>query len=43
MRNNEHAETHFTVTVVSEKFASVSVVERHRMVNEALAGEMDTE
>ena len=42
MRNDEHSETHFAVTVVSDKFASVSVVERHRMVNEALAAELDS-
>ena len=41
MRNNEHAETHFKVTIVSDKFDSVSIVERHRLVNTALAAEMD--
>ena len=30
-------ESHFTIKVVSERFAGKSRVERHRMVNEALA------
>ena len=42
MKHNEHHETHFTVTVVSEKFDKVSVIERHRLVNDALEQEMDT-
>jgi BolA protein len=33
-------ETHFTVTIVSEKFAGVSRVQRHRMVNEVLSEEL---
>lgn len=33
-------ETHFRVAIVSDAFAGVSRVERHRMVNEALAGEL---
>jgi BolA protein len=32
--------SHFTVSVVSEAFAGKSRVERHRMVNEALAAEL---
>ena len=42
MRNNEASETHFVVTIVSNRFDKVSVLERHRMVNEALADEMDS-
>lgn len=33
-------ESHFTVVVVSPAFAGKSRVERHRMVNDALAGEL---
>lgn len=33
-------ETHFRVTLVSSTFAGKSRVERHRMVNEALAEEL---
>jgi BolA protein len=33
-------ETHFTVTMVSDKFRGVSRVERHRMVNAVLAEEL---
>ncbi len=33
-------ESHFRVTVVSDKFTGRSRVERHRMVNEALADEL---
>jgi len=34
-------ESHFRVNVVSEKFEGKSRVERHRMINEILAEEMD--
>ena len=34
-------ETHFRVHIVSAAFAGKSRVERHRMVNEALAEELD--
>ena len=43
MRGNENQETHFSVTIVSAAFDKVSVLERHRMVNEVLAKEMDSE
>lgn len=33
-------ESHFRVLIVSPKFAGKSRVERHRMVNEALAAEL---
>lgn len=33
-------ETHFSVHIVSEAFAGKSRVERHRMVNDALAAEL---
>jgi BolA protein len=33
-------ETHFRVALVSERFAGKSRIERHRMVNEALAEEL---
>jgi stress-induced morphogen len=33
-------ESHFTIKVVSERFAGKSRVERHRMVNEVLAEEL---
>jgi stress-induced morphogen len=33
-------ETHFSVTIVSEKFVGLSRVERHRMVHTVLAEEM---
>ena len=34
------SESHFLVTVVSEPFTGRRLVERHRAVNEALAGEL---
>lgn len=34
------AETHFNVTVVSSQFESVSLIERHRKVQEALRDEL---
>ena len=43
MRNVDHGETHFKVIVVSEQFASLSPIERHRLVNDSLATEMDAE
>ena len=42
MRGNDAAETHFAVTVVSQRFDQLSVIDRHRLVNEALAREMDS-
>ena len=36
----EEGETHFRVAIVSDAFAGVSRVERHRMVNEALAAQL---
>jgi BolA protein len=36
----EGGETHFSVTVVSAAFAGKSRVERHRMINKALAEEL---
>ncbi|MGB0085627.1 MAG: BolA family protein [Rhodomicrobiaceae bacterium] len=33
-------ETHFTVTIVSDRFSGRSRVERHRMVHEVLADEL---
>lgn len=33
-------ESHFRVTIVSDKFAGLNRVERHRLVNEALAQEL---
>ena len=33
-------ESHFRVEIVSEKFAGLSRLERHRMVNEVLASEL---
>jgi BolA protein len=33
-------ETHFTVHIVSDAFAGKSRIERHRMVNDALAAEL---
>ena len=33
-------ESHFRVHIVSERFAGKSRIERHRMVNEALAAEL---
>ena len=41
MKDNTNRETHFTVTIVSERFQEISIVERHRLVNDALAKEMD--
>jgi stress-induced morphogen len=36
------SETHFKVLVVSSRFSDVSLVKRHRMVNEALKSELDS-
>lgn len=33
-------ESHFRVTIVSDRFEGISRVERHRLVNEALAQEL---
>lgn len=33
-------ETHFTVTIVADRFAGTSRIDRHRMVHEALAEEL---
>ncbi len=33
-------ETHFRVTVISARFAGMSLVSRHRLINEALAEEL---
>lgn len=33
-------ESHFRIEIVSDKFAGLSRVERHRLVNEALAAEL---
>lgn len=33
-------ESHFNITMVSEKFAGVSRLQRHRLVNEVLAEEL---
>ena len=32
-------ETHYTVTLVSDRFAGIGRVERHRLVNQALSAE----
>lgn len=34
-------ESHYTVLVVSPRFAGKSRLERHRLVNDALAGELE--
>ncbi len=36
-----NGETHYNVTIVSEKFASLSRVERSRVVHSVLKGEFD--
>ncbi|KAG8228020.1 hypothetical protein J437_LFUL003655 [Ladona fulva] len=36
------SETHFKVVVVSEKFENVSLLNRHRMVNDVLQDELNT-
>jgi BolA family transcriptional regulator, general stress-responsive regulator len=38
--HREGGETHFRVHIVSEAFQGKSRIERHRMVNEALAAEL---
>ena len=35
-------ETHFRLYIVSEAFRGKSRIERHRMINETLAGELST-
>lgn len=34
-------ETHFNVTVVSDNFEGVAILERHRMVNDCLQEELE--
>ena len=36
----QQGETHFTVKIVSAAFSDKSRVQRHRMINDALAGEL---
>ena len=43
MADNKNSETHFSVTVVSKEFDSLPLIQRHRLVNEALADELDAE
>ena len=43
MANNQNSETHFNVTVVSKDFENVPLIQRHRLVNETLADEMNAE
>jgi BolA protein len=38
----EGAESHFKVVVVSERFAEQKLVGRHRLVNQALKGELES-
>src|SRR5499426_697040 len=38
--HREGGETHFSVYIVSEAFRGKSRVERHRMINETLVGEL---
>ncbi|KTC85842.1 MULTISPECIES: BolA family protein [Legionella] len=38
----EGAETHFKLTVVTEKFNGLTKIARHRLVNNLLAEELDT-
>lgn len=33
-------ETHFLIRIVSERFSGVSRLDRHRMINDVVAGEM---
>ena len=39
--HREGGETHFRVHIVAEAFRGKSRLERHRMINETLAGELD--
>ena len=39
MGAREGGETHYSLLVVSDRFAGLSRVERHRLVNQALDGE----
>ena len=41
MANNTNSETHFNVTVVSKEFENIALIQRHRLVNETLADEMN--
>lgn len=36
----DRSETHFTVTIISNAFAGRSLLDRHRMINSALAEEL---
>ncbi|MGD2084511.1 MAG: BolA family protein [Chromatiales bacterium] len=37
----EGAESHFKLVVVSDRFEGTGLVQRHRMINRLLAGELD--
>ena len=41
MKGKTAIETHFVVTVVSQKFDNIPLIQRHRMINEILAEEMN--
>ena len=41
MAGNTSKETHFSLLVVSEAFEGKQLIERHRMVNEILAEELN--
>ena len=43
MAGNTDPETHFNVTVVSQEFENLPLIQRHRLVNEILADELDKE
>ena len=43
MREKTASETHFNVTVVSQKFDNLPLIQRHRLVNDILADEMNEE
>lgn len=42
MLNTPYSETHFRVAIVSSEFNGKSLVERHRMVYDALGDELKT-
>ena len=43
MKGIAHKETHFELTIVSSKFDGVTLIERHRLVNEIVKDLMDSQ
>ena len=38
---SDQSETHFNLVIVSDKFENVALIDRHRMINEAVKDELE--